>query len=485
MPLPSPWVPRSATFPPADTFLSPNVVRHARSASASPHMPSTPLFADFRGLKDKLTSKRRTRSSSKSQELEIGSPVLISSTVKDLNLVPLASYRSSTVSTSRNSPPTPIATSLPVTIRKGFSPLGSHPVNPERDLIFAREETTVQKGVPLKRRRTHVPSTIITSEFKLDHSRNRANSADTRRTQHYLFSNDPWLSSPKLQESFEPQIQEAGEAAPPLPVVQRPISLAPPRDTERPTSSHGGLRSPCIRQVTIDKDLPELPRYLTPAALFACHSPSAHEVFTKEPLEEYLQEQMLEEEEDDEVLGDLISHYEEKSNSHFSTWSSDSLTYSYPPSDEEGVLSPTFSSFTSNCSEPSSPQRLSIQYSYIEKDHFKHTSTANEDETTVDEATPTLNRQTNSPPQLDNLGISTFGSDLFNLDIQHAESTPRRHAACFGLGFQYSLPEDETTSKITITQDTLQPEPSVQRESSMSQLNGLLDEFTFLGEAII
>lgn len=235
----------------------------------------------------------------------------------------------------------------------------------------------------------------------------------------------------------------------------------------------------------MDKDLPELPRYLMPAPLFACHSPSAREALAEEPLEEYLQEQMLEEEEDDEMLGDLLSHYEEKPNSHFSIWSSDSLSYSYPPSDEEGVLSPTFSSLTSTCSESSSPQRLSAQYSYVEVDRPKQMQTTMQDETVTNEVTPTISNLSASPPQLDDLRVSTFGSDLFSLDIQRADSAPRRHAACFGLGFQYSLPEDETTSKITITQDALRPEPSVQRESTMSQLDGLLDEFAYLGEAVI
>jgi hypothetical protein len=90
-----------------------------------------------------------------------------------------------------------------------------------------------------------------------------------------------------------------------------------------------------------------------------------------------------------------------------------------------------------------------------------------------------------TPPRLDDVRISAFGTDLFSLDIQHADSAPRRQAACFGLGFQYSLPDDDTTSKTTITASSLRPEPSVQRESSLSQLNGLINDFAYLGEAVL
>jgi len=63
----------------------------------------------------------------------------------------------------------------------------------------------------------------------------------------------------------------------------------------------------------------------------------------------------------------------------------------------------------------------------------------------------------------------------------------RRQAACFDLGFHYTLPQDETTSKATITQSAMQCEPAVarQRQSAISQLNMLIDEFAFLGDAVI
>jgi hypothetical protein len=267
LPLPSPWAPRSATYPPSDVFLSPNVVRHARSASASPHMPSTQLFADFRCLKERLTSKRsatRLCNSSKSRELEIGSPVLISTTAEDLNLIPLAKYRS-----APNAAPVPHGAranrSIP-TIRKEFSPLGSHPVAPIESV------PAVERKSSIRRRRSHVPSRVITSETRPGSSRTRANSADTRRTQHYLFSNDPWLSTPKPEQNFELAAPDLDKAIRPTPTLQRPSnSLMLPIPDERPSSRHGSSQTPNLRQSPFDKELPALPRYLKPAPLFACN----------------------------------------------------------------------------------------------------------------------------------------------------------------------------------------------------------------------
>jgi hypothetical protein len=319
----------------------------------------------------------------------------------------------------------------------------------ERDVVVGCTELAVDAPTPIRRRRSHVPSTIITSEFKLAQGRIRANSADTRRTQHYLFSNDPWLSSPKYENSFESLNSETNV---PLPTLQRPTrSLAPP---ERPTSCRGGS-SPSLRLTPSDKDLPELPRYATSLA--------CNDVPVELPAQNLLQKDD-DEEEDDGVLSDIITEYEDQphsqSHSHFSTWSTDSLRYN----SDSAIHSPTFSSLTSSDSDPDIPEYQSLHFSYAINSHSEHTTTP-----------PRLEE----PPRLADF---TFGSDLFALDIQHAESAPRRQAACFGLGFQYSLPEDETTSKTTITQVV---EPSVQRESSMSQLTSLMDEFGFLGGAVI
>ncbi|KAJ4373216.1 hypothetical protein N0V83_003509 [Neocucurbitaria cava] len=452
-------------------------------------MPSTPIFADFKVLKEKLASKR-SRSGSKPKELEIGSPVLISTTNEELNLIPLPVYQPVPAPSSRVPSPATTPTIRPVpTIKKEFSPLASHPVDPDNDSLFEFIESRTAKECAIRRRRSHVISTVVTSEFKIDQGRSRANSADTRRTRHYLFSNDPWLSSPKLQEEFDMQDRFVADDTPSAPILSRPSSfLGLPTSSDRPTSSHGGHRSPNLRQSPLDKELPALPRFLTPAPLFACNSSSSTPVLTEEPQDE------LEEDENTECLHELQMQFQEKPRSHFSTWSSDSIAYSCPASDDDAVQSPTFSSLTSDCSDIDTPQDQSVRYSYVEQtsssDDDKRTPTIqaiDTDSSSSDEANTTYLSAT--PPQLDNLlRISTFGSDLFSLDIQHTDTTPRRQAACFGLGF-YTLPDDETTSKTTITDADVSlhnaPTVNVQRESSMSQLNKLMDEFAFLGDAVI
>jgi hypothetical protein len=490
LPLPSPRAPKSATYPPAGHFLSPNVSRHARSASASPMLPSTPLFAEFKDLKEKLTSKRlhsKSRSSSDVREMQISAPVLISTTADGV----LPTYQPTPPRSPMNfSRPQRTAPSLSIpTITKDFSPLTSHPVDSLTDARPFIAELPANEQ-PLQRRRSYVPPAIVTEEFAIEPGRHRANSADTRRTQRRVYSNDPWVSSPKLNHRFDDSIQEAREVQffKPAPVLRRPVlSLAPPTVVERPSSSHGGSRSPSLREVPLDKDLPALPRYLTPAPLFACNLPSTE---AATPVEET--------EAEDTITGEILQAYDdeeeqvtqmsETQRSHFSTWSSFD---SYATSDDEGVMSPTFSSMTSNSSDAGSPLRRSIRYSFVEH-AFKNdrtTNTINED--SEDEDTSS-NDRTSTPPQLQlnalRLSAISFSSDLFSLDIQHTETMPRRQAACFGMGFQgYSLPEVETRSKETIQSEvTLRPKRiSVQRESSTSQLDMLMDDFGYLGDAVV
>lgn len=508
MPLPSPWAPKSATYPECHSNgrLSPNVVRHVRSASASPWLASPPVFADFRALKDKLASKRtamRGCHSPKPKELEIGTPVLISTTNEEVNsFLPLPTYQPGPVPSPRSSPAAPVPSPRPVpAIRKGFSPLAMHPVDPDNDSLFdysglRRAEQSHETGQDefrrpseLRRRRSHVPSTVVTSEFKIE-SRTRANSEDTRRTRHYLFSNDPWLSSPKLQHDFEAEERLVADDTPPAPVLSRPSTLLGlPESSGRPTSSHGGGSCSKLRQSPLDKDkaLPELPRYLTPAPLFACSSLSASPVMQEEsPVELDSKEQEL-----GKDLDDFQARFREKPRSHFSTWSEDSFAaYSCAASDDEAITSPTFSSLTSNCSEVGTPQRQSACYfSYKAADTKTNTPTIPEADDSVDEdEEEDLNSHTTylsaTPPQLDSVRISTFSPDFISFDFEHTESAPKRQAACFGLGV-YSLPPDETLSKSTVTpSDLAGPSFNDPRESSVSQITSLIDDFAFLGEAV-
>jgi hypothetical protein len=237
----------------------------------------------------------------------------------------------------------------------------------------------------------------------------------------------------------------------------------------------------------LEKDLPALPQYLTSAPLFAFSTISSEETT---PIEEAdvdgtVTEDILSAYEDEEE--EPIAQVSEKQRSHFSTWSSFD---SYATSDDDGVVSPSFSCATSVSSEAGSPLRQSIRYSFAEYAFNKAQQTTAIAE--VDEEDDITSNRTSTPPQLDlntlRLSAISFSSDLFNLDIQHPETLPRRQAACFGLGFQgYSLPEDETRSKETIQSEaTLRSKRlGVQRESSTSQLDMLMDDFSYLGDAVV
>ena len=302
LPLPSPWAPRSATYPPADQFLSPNVSRHARSASASPLLPSTPLFADFKDLKEKFASKRarsRSRSSSDIREMQISAPVLVSTTADGVLPTYQPTPPRSPMNFSRPHRSTPPPLSIP-TITKNFSPLSSHPVDSFADAQPFIAELPANEPA-LQRRRSYIPSTIVTNEFDIEPGRGRANSADARRTKRSLYANDPWISSPKFQHEFDNSIQQAREVQffKPAPVLRRPVSsLAPPAGDERPTSSHGGKANPNLRDVPLEKDLPALPQYLTPAPLFSFSAISSAETT---PIEE------ADDEVEDTATDDILS----------------------------------------------------------------------------------------------------------------------------------------------------------------------------------
>jgi hypothetical protein len=386
-------------------------------------------------------------------------------------------------------------------------------VDPDHDSPFGPVELPAVDERPIRRRRSHVPSTVITSEFKVEQSRVRANSADTRRTQHYLFSNSPWLSSPKFQQELEAEDRVVEDDTPSAPVLSRPSTfLGAPVSNERPTSSHGSVRSTNLRQLPCDKELPALPRYLTPAPLYACNEATISELPANEPEDEFS------EAEDEERLDNFNMEFQEKARSHFSTWSNDSIGYNSPTSsneDDEAILSPTFSSLTSNDSDIEAPQGLLIRYSYaspqqVQTDTSKHMSTVPEiqtidsdyhfnDSSSNDEEED--DRQStyrlSTPPQLNELRISTFGSDLFKVETagQHSDAassrrSSRRQAACFGLGFQYSLPEQDIGSKTTVAESVggsehLEPTVSVRRGREMSGVHALMEDFAFLGDAVI
>jgi hypothetical protein len=472
--------PRSATYPPPGS-MSRGFERHTRSTSStSPQRTRGAMFTEFKGLKDRLVSSKRSASTNP-KELQIGVPTLMSTTAEDVDLVPL----SRTSKSLRRAPQTSSSLPPPVTASRmrEFSPLGSHPVEPMQDFDFGFSQRASSDAQRSSKRYHSRASSATTASVKTSSGRARASSMDTRRTQYYLSPNEPWTSTP---QPYHKSVKEVV----PAPLLQRPTYLELPSTDQRPSSSHGGDRSPSLHgSLDKDKDLPPLPRYLVPAPLFACKSSALGLVLVQDE-EEYERGQGSEQvseplhEPSSEAEIQLITE-KEKCHSHFSTWSTESSTFSMPTTDEDVIHSPTFSSFTSNSSDiGGSPQRMCGPFTHGDQNY----DLTDKD---VDEGIFTVSLSS-SPPKLslDPFRISAFGPSLLNIDIDdhRPRSAVHRQAMCFGVGFQgYSLPEDEMESQTTITKIASRAEPVVAngRESSVSHMERLMSEFGYLGDAVL
>jgi hypothetical protein len=476
--------PQSATYPPSGS-MSRGFERHARSASStSPQRTRGAVFTEFKGLKDRLVASKRSASTNP-KELQIGVPTLMSTTAEDVDLVPLSRTSKSlrrVPQTSSSLPPPGTASRM-----REFSPLGSHPVEPMQDFDFGFSQRASSDAQRSSKRYHSRASSATTASVKMSSGRARASSMDTRRTRYYLSPNEPWISTPQPYQAF---VRETASA--PAPVLQRPSSLEPPSTDQRPSSSHGGDRSPSLRMsLDKDKDLPPLPRYLVPAPLFACKGSALSPVLVQSE-EEYEQVQGQEKGQGPEQVPELSSEAEihimeekKKYRSHFSTWSTESSTFSVQTTDEDAIHSPTFSSFTSNSSDiGGSPQRMCDPFTHGDQTYDLADKDGDEGIFTVS--------LSSSPPKLslNPFHISTFGPSLLNINVDdhRPRSAVHRQVACFGVGFQgYSLPEDETESQTTITKIASREEPVVSngRESSVSHLERLMSEFGYLGDAVL
>ena len=458
---------RSVT--PASSEASRGSKQHSRSqSSTSPQHSRGAMFTEFRGLKERLGTSKKSPTTSPRQ-LQIGVPTLISTTAEDVTLVPLAR-----TSASLRGPRTPSSDPNPSTASRlrQFSPLGSHPVEPLQSSEFGFAKRAPNENLwRSKHSRSRATSIETATEVRIITTRARANSVDTTRTRHCLTSSEPWVSNPKLNQVFDKDIR-------PAPVLQRSsASLQPPTADSRPSSSHGGDRSPSLRRSPLDKDkdLPPLPRYLVPAPLFACNSAAPS------PVLPHYEEQGLDSE--PESKEDVVIRVVTENRSHFSTWSADSSTFSCIATNEDIVHSPTFSSLTSDSSDINeSPQQISDPFT-----HGDQTYTFSEKDVEDESSLPSLS---SSPPKLElnPLHISTFGTNLLNLNIRRSGEMSHRQASCFGFGFQgYSLPEDETESQATITKVTSHEEPAIAngRGSSVSHIERLMNEFGYLGESVL
>lgn len=470
--------PRSATLPSSGQLSASTLKRHARSASTSPQMSSTAVFCDFKGLKEKFAQKRAVHSRSHSaRDLEIGAPTLISTTAEDMNLVPLAALQPLPASPYAITPPSPPSLVAPTSAnRREFSPLGSHPVN-KMDIAASRNQT---KHVTRPRSRSH---TAETTTQKILPKPNRAQSADAQNPR--LFPTEPRMTSPKHSKLLH---QEKMHRSTPAPTLQRPtISLEAPSADARPTSSYGGVRSPSLRKAPLDRDkkLPPLPRFLVPAPLFACNSEALSPKPSLQPEPEPGKDSQDSEPEEQEAENSTAQPKEW--NSHFSLWSTDSVSSASPTVDDDVVNSPTLSALTSDFSDFESPRKHSERFPGQSNASSPDRASATDSQHGIDEVSESFDSHFSRPPQLDSIRLSSFGPSLF-LDLQYEEAGPRRQAACFGYGFQgYKLPEDETTSKATLTQSSLQSAPQIQQgpDSPVSQFETLMDDFGFLGESVV
>ncbi|PVH96710.1 hypothetical protein DM02DRAFT_106580 [Periconia macrospinosa] len=477
--------PRSATLPPTSQPSSGGFNRHARSASTSPQMASPTVFCDFMGLKDKFAHKRAVHyRSSSARDLEIGAPTLISTTAEELSLIPLAALQPLPASphniASQASPSLP----APITAHmREFAPLRSHPVN---DAGFVTPPREAQQATrPRSRSDTATTTTEQTSPKPISI---RVQSMDTQRPR--LSPGEPRMSSPNPRQPGKHEIA-SGFTLAPAPVLQRPaVTLAIPPTNARPTSSHGGDRNSSLRKTPLDKDkkLPPLPPFLVPAPLFTGNealSPKPTLDPEPEPEPEPESATAKPEEKARNIKDSVIDNTEW--NSHFSLWSSGSLSSGTSPTiDDDTANSPTLSSLASDFSDLDSPSRISrrsSRESYTISPADKPTVSQGTNDQDVESTSSRFSKL----PRLDSIRLSSFGPGLF-LDIQYEESGPHRQAACFGYGFQgYKLPEDDSNSKTTITESSLQPGPQIQhgRESSSSEYERLLDEFRFLKGSVV
>ncbi|KAH7128405.1 hypothetical protein B0J11DRAFT_504879 [Dendryphion nanum] len=450
--------PRSATYPSQSRPRSPRFERCARSANTSPRFAPNAVLPDLKNLKEKFASARSAGGSRglspnrRPRDLEIGAPTLISTTAEDLNLIPLNLLQvPPTSASSSSSMPSPVELR-----RREFDPLRSNPVHIRRDLSLDIPRTATGKDILLPQRPQSEASPTSPVGLKIVSGRTRANSADTRRTRVYVYSNEPWLSSPIVPQS---------------PVAENKLMPSWQNSSavlELPGSSVVDLPTSNLRRGSLDKELPALPRYLVPAPLSVCKSTTGSPVLPgiKDEEEQPREESRMEQ---------AQANSSESKRSHFSTWSSDS-SFSVPQSDDEAVNSPTFSSLTSDSSDVGSS----------ESDYQISRSERGEDESN-DACSPLPDL-----PVL-RLPIPSFGPDLFNFDIQDGETSPRRslqnrRTACFGIsGFQgYTLPSDESESQSTITKVSSITEPTIaNRSSTVSQLETLMSDFGYLGESVL
>ena len=447
----------------------------------------------FRRPTSAENERGRSRHARNVRGLQISPPTFISSTSERQNLIPLKT----------NGFPKPSLSSptSQMTVKgHGFSPLRCHPVDAEADFSFSDESI---QGVqpPAKKAQSQTSMSSIRLEFVLGHG--KASSAGSKRTNSPRRVRSPSqsetiyhrrsLSIGRVREPSplrnpvifdEPmqipeEIKEAkneDEAA--AEVAQPSLSPLTPShsiDTQRPPSCQKDDLDPANQsKPLLDKDLPALPSYLVPEPLFC-------QVETSEA-------------DGDSLMKDEQMTQTDPS-SNFSLWANTSVALTSPSLDGDGVNSPTFSSLTTSSSDIGTPERLSDQFA-TGIDVFYHVDDESQGNEHLNDPTVRHESAASKSPELLE---SPLGPNLFKIDIKRPESAPRRHAACFGLLDRfhgYSLPDDQFASdgarakSPTMLSDfgnSIPSEPQVNAEAdpAVSQLEQLMSEFGYLGEAVL
>lgn len=371
------------------------------------------------------------------RNLEIGRPILVSSTAADVDAPP----SQSPPETSSSLPPR-----LGLKLRE-FSPLNSHPVDMRSDLDLTSSNSCDSQEPASNRPRSYSGAT---SHNELSHfeAPKRANSSTIRRSREFSMSKLNMESIGSTGSSQE----------------------------ERPVTRHGGSAASSIRKFpSVDKDLPELPRYLVPAPLFACgQSTIATESAEKQE----------EEEEEVEAIHYFPDAHFGNTISRFSAWTIESSTFDAP--EDDAIHSPTFSSFTTSSTGIDTPQRFSCAFVHGDQicDEDQNAGADEEDE----KESYSLHSSSGSHHlHLDSPSLNP----LFHLDIHRPDTAPRRQAAVFGISkeLRHLTLSDERigSDSSTIRELTCLPDSPIDSNTvtSASQLDSLMNEFGYLGQAVL
>jgi hypothetical protein len=264
-----------------------------------------------------------------------------------------------------------------------------------------------------------------------------------------------------------------------------PVELVPFTEStlstpdERPITRYGGSAGNSIRKFPmVDKELPELPRYLVPAPLFAC----GQSTFASES------EDGPDEDEEVEASHYFPQAHFENTISRFSAWTIESSTFSAP--DDDVIHSPTFSSFTTSSTGIDTPQRFSCAFMHGDQICEEDQGAEADEKDSAEDEKESYSLHSSSGSHHLQLDTSAL-NPLFHLDIHRPDTAPRRQAAVFGLSKELkhlTLSEERIGSQSsTIREPTCLPESPIDTNTvtSASQLDNLMNEFGYLGQAVL